>query len=348
MLKVGIAGLRRGGALLSIVERHPELSVAAVCDTDEARVEAVAREHAAPLALTSWEALLEQELDAVVIATPLPCHAAHTIAALERGLHVLCEVPACATLSEAEALARAARASSAVYMLAENCCFTAFIESWRRMIRDDRIGRMIYAEAEYIHDCRAIMGRPGETTWRAAMPPIHYGTHSLGPILSLAGDRCVSAVGMHPGVNVAPELGAIDIEVGLFRTASGAVVKILCGFSIVREPSFHSYTVYGTKGCLEKPRDADETLAFFEDVPELAGMIRMPLPAAHRRAPGYARMGGHGTSEYVMVNAWVDAIQGRAPCPIDMHTALDYTTPGLCAHLSAEEGGRPVAVPDYR
>jgi hypothetical protein len=153
---------------------------------------------------------------------------------------------------------------------------------------------------------------------------------------------------MHTGVNVAPDLGAIDMEVGLYRTASGAVIKILCGFSVAREPSFHTYTVYGTRGCLEKPRNADETLAFFSDVPELAGMIRMPLPATHRRAPGYATLGGHGTSEYFMVNAWVDAIQGRAPCPIDIDTALDYTVPGLCAHLSAEEGGRPVAIPDYR
>jgi hypothetical protein len=153
---------------------------------------------------------------------------------------------------------------------------------------------------------------------------------------------------MHTGVNVAPDLGAIDMEVGLYRTASGAVIKILCGFSLVREPSFHTYTVYGTRGCLEKPRNADETLAFFADVPELAGMVRMPLPAAHRRAPGHATLGGHGTSEYVMVNAWVDAIRGRASCPIDVYTALDYTVPGLCAHASAEGAGRPVAIPDFR
>lgn len=348
MLRVGIAGLRRGGALARIVGRHPELRLAAVCDTDAGRAEAAAREHAVPVVVGSWEALLEEELDAVVIATPLPCHAAHAIAALERGLHVLCEVPACASLEEAEALARAARSASGVYMLAENCCFTAFIGSWRRMVTDGRIGRVIYAEAEYLHDCRAIMREAGERTWRAAMPPIHYGTHSLGPILSLTGDRCVSAVGMHTGVNVAPDLGAIDMEVGLYRAASGAVIKILCGFSLVREPSFHSYTVFGTRGCLEKPRNEEETRAFFEDVPELAGMMRMPLPASHRRAPAYATQGGHGTSEYFMVNAWVDAVRGRAPCPIDLFTALDYTVPGLCAHLSAEEGGRPVAVPDYR
>lgn len=348
MLKIGIAGLRRGGALLRIVARHPEARVVAVCDTDATRAAAVAAEYDVPVAVESWEALLDRELDAVVIATPLPCHAAHSIAALERGLHALCEVPACASLAEAESLARAARASSAVYMLAENCCFTAFIQSWRKMVADDRIGRVIYAEAEYVHDCRAIMREAGRPTWRASMPPIHYGTHSLGPLLSLAGDRCVSAVGMHTGVNVAPDLGAIDLEVGLYRTASGAVIKILCGFSIAREPSFHTYTVYGTRGCLEKPRTGDETLAFFEEIPELAGMMRMPLPAAHRRAPGHASLGGHGTSEFFMVNAWVDAIMGRAPCPIDLPTALDYTVPGLCAHLSAEEGGRPVAVPDYR
>jgi predicted dehydrogenase len=349
MLRVGVAGLRRGVGLYQMFAHHPEAVVTAVCDTDGARLEAFLREHDVPTGYDSYEELLTHDLDVVVLATPMPLHAGQSIVALEQGKHVLCEVPAVHSLVEAEALARAARESSAVYMMAENCCSMAFLMAWKRMVAEGRIGKIIYAEAEYIHDCRSIMrDAAGNLTWRASMPPIQYCTHSLGPILSLNGDRCVSAMGMHPGVNVAPELEAIDLEVGIFRTAGGAVVKILCGFSIVREPSFHTYTVYGTRGCLEKPRNSEETLAFFEEMPELEGMIRMPLPVAHRRVPGHAKLGGHGTAEYFMVNAFVDAIRQGAPPPIDVFTALDYTVPGICAHLSAEAGGQPVEVPDYR
>jgi predicted dehydrogenase len=349
MLKVGVAGLRRGGNLYQMFAHHPEAQVVAVCDADGARLETFREQQNVPAGYSRFEELLSHDLDAVVIATPMPLHAAQSIAALEQGKHVLCEVPAVTDLGEAEALVRAARRASTVYMLAENCCFTAFMTAWQRMVAAGRIGRIVYAEAEYVHDCRTIMrDAAGNRTWRASMPPIQYCTHSLGPILSLNGDRCVSAVGMHPGVNVAPDLGAIDIEVGIFRTAGGAVVKILCGFSIVREPSFHTYTVYGTRGCLEKPRNSEETLAFFDEIPGLEGMIRMPLPAAHRRVPGHARLGGHGTSEYVMVNAFMEAVLHGAPAPIDVYTALDYTVPGICAHLSAEAGGRPVEIPEYR
>jgi predicted dehydrogenase len=354
MLRVGVAGLRRGARLFQMFAHHAEARVVAVCDADGARAEAFARAQLmqeVPAALDDFERLLEQDLDAVVIATPLPCHAAQSIAALERGKHVLCEVPAVASLAEAEALVAAARRSDAIYMMAENCCYNPFIGAWRQWVAEGRIGRIIYAEAEYVHDCRALMrDAAGRLTWRAAMPPIHYCTHSLGPLLWLNGDRCVSAVGMHPGVNVAPELGAIDMEVGLFRTAGGAVIKILCGFSVAREPSFHTYTVYGTRGCLEKPRDAEETRAFFADTPgPMAPLPWLPDAVAWSGTlPAHATRGGHGTSEYFLVNDFVNAVLHGAPVPIDVYTALDYTVPGLCAHLSAEEGGHPVAIPEYR
>ena len=83
----------------------------------------------------------------------------------------------------------------------------------------------------------------GRLTWRAQLPPIHYCTHELGPLLKLLAashngerDRCVWAVGLPTGRNVAPDLGVIDLEVGLFRTARGAVLNVLCAFSIGREP----------------------------------------------------------------------------------------------------------------
>ena len=91
----------------------------------------------------------------------------------------------------------------------------------------------------------------GALTWRASWPPIQYCTHSLGPLLFITDDRCVSATGLSSGSNVAPDIGAIDLEVGLFRTANGVTIKILCGFSIERHPAFHWYIIYGANGVLE-------------------------------------------------------------------------------------------------
>ena len=100
----------------------------------------------------------------------------------------------------------------------------------------------------------------------------------------------MSAVGMHTGSNIDTEFGTVDMEVGLFKTEQGAVIKILCGFSVKR-PGFHYYTVYGTKGCLEKRRDADRTIAYFEDIPNLHGMIDIPINTVHPHAPSWAGSG---------------------------------------------------------
>jgi len=36
----------------------------------------------------------QSDLDAVIVSTPMPLHVPHTIMALDRGIHVLSEVPA--------------------------------------------------------------------------------------------------------------------------------------------------------------------------------------------------------------------------------------------------------------
>lgn len=218
-----------------------------------------------------------------------------------------------------------------------------------RIVRQGRLGKITYAEAEYIHDIAELRRtEDGKPTWRAFLPPIHYCTHSLGPILSLVNDRCMTAVGMHTGSNVDTEFGTIDMEVGLFRTEKGAVVNVLVGFSVVRRPGFHYYSVYGTRGCLEKKRDGEGTIAFFDDIPHLHGMVEIPISTVHRNVPAWATSAGHGSAEYAMVTAFIRAIIEDWEPPVDVYKALDYTVPGICAHLSAEQGGKLVEIPDFR
>ena len=358
MLRIGIIGIgaadgvgsKRGRSFIRVFQVLPETKVTAVCDLDEGGLAEVEREFGIKALFTNHEEMLNQDLDAVVVAGPVPVHAEHTIAALKSGKHVLSEVPACYKLSECKGIVDAVRESGRKYMLAENCCYYAYVETWKEMIRQGRIGTPIYAEGEYVHDCRSLMIDPqGQKTWRASMPPIHYITHSLGPIIQMMDARCVTAVGMHTGCNVAPEIGAIDMEVAIFRMSNGAVVKQLCGFSIAREPSVGWLSIYGTKGVLEGRRwDKDEFKGYFEDTPNLHGMVGLPLDFNHTNVPREALLGGHGTSEYFMIKAFVDCILNDTKPPIDVYDAMDFTVPGLCAHISAESGSKSVDIPDFR
>lgn len=345
MLKVGVVGLGRGMSLLRMFGLHKDIQIAAVCDINEKRAVDVKEQMKLEGAYADYDQFLNHDMDIVVVATPLPFHVSNSIAALENDKHVLSEVPIANSIDECKSLVKAVQKSKGKFMFAENCNYWYFVEKWREIVADGRIGRPIYAEAEYVHDCRSLMrDSQGNLTWRASMPPIYYCTHSLGPMLSVIEDRCVSAVGMNTGVNVAPDLGAIDMGVGLFRTASGAVIKILCGFSIERKPAFHYYSIYGTEGCLESIRGTDRTAAYFKGSD---GMTELPYTRNHPKAPRSAAAGGHGTCEYFMVNAFIESILNDTEPPIDVYEGLDYSLPGLCAHISAQQGGKVIDIPDF-
>ena len=347
MLKVGVAGLRRGRGLANTFQNHPEARLAAICDPVRERREQEAEAFCVESAYADFDAFLEAGLDVVVVATPAPMHANHSIRAMEAGAHVLSEVPAAWSLDESSALADAVRRTGRIYMMAENMNFYHYVQDWKTKIQSGAIGRVFYAEAEYIHDCRKLMQGPeGELTWRASMPPIYYCTHSLGPVLDILDDRCVSAVGMSTGTHTEPQIGSIDMQVGLFRTAKGNVIKILCGFTVTREPGMHWQIFYGTEGTLENRRAPWEDAKIFRmgEGP----MEKIQALDSDPDAPVEARAGGHGTSEHFMVDRFVRAVNGQGPVPIDVYRSLDFSVPGLCAHLSAQQGSAPFDVPDYR
>ena len=72
--------------------------------------------------------------DAVFIATPMHLHVPQTIAALDRGIHVLCEVTAATSIEQCRELAAACARNSAVYMLGENVNFMREIMAVRGMV----------------------------------------------------------------------------------------------------------------------------------------------------------------------------------------------------------------------
>jgi len=178
VIRFGGVGLRRGLGLLETLAKHPQVDVVAVCDQaldgrlkDAAPVDQLRRSGAKIEATyDDFDRFCEHEMDAVLIATPPPAHAAMSVAALNANLHTLCEVPAIYNgLDEADTLLDAARRSRAKYMMAENCCYWGFIQTWKQVVADGRIGRVTYAEAEYVHDVPELMTAPdGSLTWRPA------------------------------------------------------------------------------------------------------------------------------------------------------------------------------------
>ncbi len=350
--RVGIAGLRRGASLAHVLHMQPDCTIAAGCDPAPAALDAFGARYPQARLFSTFADMLDAGIDVCVVASPVPLHCAQTVAALAAGCHVLQEVCLAPSVAECRTVFEAVQAHPRQqFMLAENCNYWGHILSWQSMFAQGLLGELVHAEAEYIHDCRTLMhDAEGRPTWRATMPPIHYCTHSLGPLLKITGARCVTACGMLSASKTDPGPGHIDIETALLQTDTGATVKLVAGFRVAREPAFHYYSVYGTRGSLEtaRPPAPAQTHAYLEAIPHLQGMMDLPLGTDVPRAPAGAGVGGHGTAEYYLAVDFMRAVREGTRPAIDIHAALDMSLPGLCAHESALQGGRPVEVPDWR
>jgi predicted dehydrogenase len=353
----------RAGSLLEIVVSHPDVQIAGLCDacttagTAPAQlIERLAARGIKPAVHDDYGNLLAARPDCVMVLTPPPLHASMAVRALEAGCDVISEVPAAWTLEEARDLVRAVRRTGRRYFFAENCLYWGFVEAWVKMARDGRIGAVSYAEGEYIHDLgellhRNVAGGPDAryASWRASMDPIRYCTHETGPLLTILDTRVTSATAFSTPSHVRPDLpSGADLQMAVFETASGAICKELCGFSVTRHPPLHYYVVYGSKTTLETDREDLSTLASFTDLPNLTGLSRLPLSyASTRPAPAWAKT-GHGGADGMMIVDFLDSLLSGSVPPIDVFRGLDFSLPGICSVESIRQGNRKIVVPDPR
>ncbi|MGD9494942.1 MAG: Gfo/Idh/MocA family protein [Armatimonadota bacterium] len=360
--KVGIAGLRRGRGFVSVFAAHPQVKVTALCDINEDTLADLGAAFELPdsALFTDYEDFVGADADVVMIATPIRFHAPQTIAALEAGKHVLCEQTAAYTVEDCQRIVETVKRTGRSYMMAENYCYFHYIRQWREIIRQGKLGPIFYAEAEYVHEIEHLLvnEETGEFYWRHERPPIWYCAHCLGPLLTLMEDRIVAASGSTSGFHKHPEYrdhpGFLDVEVGLFRTEKGAIVKITRSQVAPRYPHMVYYSLYGTRGYVENGRDGSNTKGYLWIEGETPDDERgqrcaqvIDCSTVDPDAPEEAQRGGHGTSEYYMIRDFLDALEAGVQPPIDVVRSMDFTVPGIIAHESAMSDGNWREVPRF-
>ncbi len=89
-------------------------------------------------------------------------------------------------------------------------------------------------------------------------------------------------------------------------------------------------------------------------VPDYARLLPEPIraftqPAAIQDADhlSFLQGGGHGGSHPHLVNAFLMACLGTSPPMPDAETSANWTMVGICAHQSALEGGKRIAIPRF-
>ncbi|MBQ3055632.1 MAG: Gfo/Idh/MocA family oxidoreductase [Oscillospiraceae bacterium] len=345
-LKIGMVGGSRATSYGSVFSNNPKTEVVALCEVDEEKLAENGKSFELPdsALYTSYEDLLNADIDVVVLGTPIPLHADQVVKALEAKKHVLSEVTAADTVENCSKIVDAVRKAKTKYMLAENCVFMDFSLQWKKWIDAGRIGTPFYAEADYVHEIRHLV----EDKWRANRAPMHYCSHSLGPLLYWMDDYVVRATASGKHHSLTPETdGNIDVQVALFETAKGATIKVLRSSVALREPGLCTYSIMGDKGFLESGRHGYDNigLRYFDGLDDKKQETRIAVSASDIEAPPEARLGGHGTSEYYLAQDFLNAIEFDLTPTLDVVRAMDMTVPGLIAHEAAMKGGVWMDVP---
>ena len=354
IIKLGIVGAGRGHSQGQLSIMNPKCKVTALCDRNPVILEEcknlfIQWGHSDFECYSEYEDMLANaDIDAVVVATDKPLHTQHVIMALRAGKHVLSEIPAIETLEEATLLKNEVLAHPELkYMVGENCCFWAFIESWKKMYEDGKFGEAVYAEAEYLHSTHPDELKPYPTEhWRKYSPAITYLTHELGPLLYIMNDRCVSVSCLEPDVVYNPYRVGPATGVALFKTAKGAVIRILICFGAYTGFD-HNFALYGTRGSIltdkTKPLDKAHSFAKFYDIPgSFEESIEIPLGCAYSGASTV----GHGGAEPRMMDAFFNCILEDTKPILDIDDAIRMSLPGILAHESALQGGAAIEIPD--
>ncbi|MEX0655820.1 MAG: Gfo/Idh/MocA family oxidoreductase [Phycisphaeraceae bacterium] len=365
-INLGIVGAGgRGGAFAAILHELG-LRVRAICELDTAALEQAREKLGAERVYTDYEQMLDDAaLDAVLIGTPMPLHAKQAIAALQRDIHVLCEVTAAVSLEQCREVVHAAVRARAIYMMAENYIYTRPNQFIKGLVEAGLFGDVYYAEGEYLHELKLRNEQtPWRRHWQTGLRAMTYPTHSLGPILSwMPGDRiarlCCEDTGSHHRDRDG-NLYATDSTVMLAKTEQGRLIKLRLDMISDRPHAMMNYQLQGTDGAYESSREGPgerdkvwlRTLAPEPRWLDLATLAHTPgfrqhLPAIWRDPSPVMRQAGHGGGDYVMLHDFARAVRGEIACPINVHRAMDLTLPALLSQ-TATETQRWVDVPDSR
>lgn len=156
MIRVAVLGAGAWGINhVRVVANEPRCELAWVADVDpQAAGRASAIAHGAPTTATADQVFADASVDAVVIATPAPTHAALARVALAAGKHILVEKPLALTVADARSIAEAAAAAGKIGMVGHLMVYHPAVVRIQELLRSGALGKL-----HYLHSTRVNLGR---------------------------------------------------------------------------------------------------------------------------------------------------------------------------------------------
>lgn len=149
VVKVGVIGYGYWGPkLVRNFHEVPSAKLAMVADLDENRLDQVRRAFPDAATTTDYRELLESDVDAVVVATPVSTHFPVARDCLRNGKHVLIEKPLARNRTEGQALVDLAKARNLILMVGHTFEYNPAVLMLRDIVASGEIGRVYYAYSQ--------------------------------------------------------------------------------------------------------------------------------------------------------------------------------------------------------
>ncbi|WP_132187085.1 MULTISPECIES: Gfo/Idh/MocA family protein [Kribbella] len=292
-LRVGVIGLGFAGqTALEAFSELPDVEVVALAGLETDTLKALGAQFQVPQLFEKWEDLLAVDgLDAVSIGTPTQLHAPITLAALDKGLHVLCEKPLARTVAEGVAMVEAAKKSGKVLKVVFNHRERGDVAVLKHQIEEGLLGRIYYAKAHWMRR-NGIPGMGGWFTNRELSgggPLIDLGVHILDMALHLLGEPKVTTITANTFAELGPRgrgsassvirptvdtLGSKfeveDLATAYLRLEGGGALQLETSWATYRAPGDNfGIELFGTEGGAKidvQNYTTTDTLKIFTDV----------------------------------------------------------------------------------
>jgi predicted dehydrogenase len=226
----------------------PESDFVAVCGRDPEKARAFGGQYRVE-AFTSVEEMVGSGVEAVVVATPHPAHAAVTVPALRRGAHAIVEKPLAASLADCDAMIAAARESGRQLATISQRRLYEPVLRVRQAVDDGRIGRPVLGTATMLgwRDEAYYRSDPWRGSWsgEGGGVLVNQAPHPIDLLQWLMGD-VEELYGAWANLNH-PYIEVDDTALAVLRFRSGALGQLLVSNS--QNPAlFGRVWVHGSNG----------------------------------------------------------------------------------------------------
>jgi len=362
-INIAIVGLGFGAEFIPIYQKHPNANMYAICQRDTEKLNAIGDAFGIEKRYADYDELLKDpEVHAVHINTPIQSHAEQSLKALRAGKHVACTVPMATTEEECRQIVEAVKETGLTYMMMETVIYSREFLFVKELYESGEMGKLQFLRASHQQE---MAGWPGY--WEG-LPPMHYATHCVGPVLALAkaDAEYVSCFGSGTiDEHLISKYGspfAVESCHIKFKDSdlSAEVTRSL--FNTARQYR-ESFDVYGSKKTFEWTLiEHEESVIHTGETPEKVTIPDyahlLPEEIRHFTTGGvydgdsnqhlsFIQGSGHGGSHPHLVHEFVAAlVEGRAPFP-DARQSANITCVGILAHQSAMAGGKKIDMPAF-